>query len=614
MERNQVLRIARTVFLVSALIAPACFWPPAQSVAQNKPAPVEYDYVALALASILSSAREASKLPEIPQRVKLLIYGAKTLPPSEHDEAVHLLDIALHDLKQWGSEEKAKWHQRNTAATLRNEVLALYASLDPEKAMALQKEFQSSAESTASNSAATTHQDGNWITEFLDQRTTADQAANVALAIINTYTEKALALVVQSLQGGVVSSVLCQLVQELIQDGNRAVLSKLEIAIGQVLAANVTADPFSPSYAAILVQSDQDMPPTVRNVFVSFLMRSLQAWSNLVTDPSRNAGIDTSYISATFTVYSASVRSAILQYSPEQLPMFDFAMNQVAPLVPEKTRSASQSFRPETFSDPTDLLTDILKDPNPERRDMRLIGLTSKLLRSDSGDPQKNLDLASDAVSSFSDPDLKAAFGELLTMTRVNALVNQQKFVEAQRLAGSISSDERRAWALLALSAVAAKADRVLGFELISNALNALDTASPSPHKVELALIATAMLVKDDRQRAFDTLSVASRYANSSASKVAPPAKPPVAFGLDASIGGWHTKIGVFPESLGEVAIDPSLSLLATTDWLRADQIVSDIHDPALRLQLKLQFAGAVLAQASKSRKKQTTPKASSIN
>jgi hypothetical protein len=159
------------------------------------------------------------------------------------------------------------------------------------------------------------------------------------------------------------------------------------------------------------------------------------------------------------------------------------------------------------------------------------------------------------------------------------------------------------------LSTVAAKADRVLGFELISNALKALDEASPSPRKVELALIATAMLAKNDAQRAFDTLSAASKYANSSASKVDPPTKPAVAFGLDATIGESHTKLGVFPESLGELKIDPSLSVLATTDWFRADQIVSDIREPSLRLQLKLQFAAAVLAQDSNPKRRKAAPK-----
>jgi hypothetical protein len=191
-----------------------------------------------------------------------------------------------------------------------------------------------------------------------------------------------------------------------------------------------------------------------------------------------------------------------------------------------------------------------------------------------------------------------------LTITRLDAFVKQGKFIEAQQLAGSIASEETRAWALLALSTVAAKADRVLGFELISNALQALDKASPSPHKVELALMASAVLAKNDPQRAFDTFVTASRYANSSPAKVDPPKKPAVAFGLEVKIAEAQTRLGIFPESLDELKIDPSLSALATTDWFRSDSIVNEIREPSLKIQLKLQFADAVLVEQSKSRKK----------
>jgi hypothetical protein len=599
-------RIASTIAGLAILLSPALFGLTPKSAAQNGMASPELDYYSLAITSILNSAAEASKLPDVPQRVKLLINASKMLPASQHDEAVRLLELTLRNVKEWGSEDKASWYQRHTAATLRNEVLAVYAKVDPEKATTLQKEFQAESESTTSNSGATSRKNNDWYTQFRDRRTIADQAANISLSIINTDPEKALGLVLQSLQGGTVSNVLFGIIQKQIQNGNRAFLNKLEIGIGQVLSANITLDPFSLAYASSLAQSDNDMPPAARSAFVNFLMRSLQAWSGLVSDPGENAEfvIDTSYIGTAFTMFSLNARPVILQYAPEQLLTFDLTLNQAAPLVPEKTKSSLQAFQPEKFSDPRERLNDILKDPAPERRDLRLIGLVSELLRNESEDFQKTLDLASDAVAGFSDPDNKAAFTDLLTITRVNALVKEKKFIEAQLLAGSIPSEETRAWALLALATVAAKADRVLGFELISNALKALDKASPSPHKVELALIASGMLAKNDPERAFDTLLAASRYANSSASKVDPPAKPAVAFGLDTKIGEAHTKLGVLPESLGEVEIDSSLSVLGTTDWFRAQSIADDFHEPALRLSLKLRFAEAVLAENRKPVKK----------
>ena len=114
--------------------------------------------------------------------------------------------------------------------------------------------------------------------------------------------------------------------------------------------------------------------------------------------------------------------------------------------------------------------------------------------------------------------------------------------------------------------------------------------------------MAAAMLSESDKRRAFDTLSTAARYANSSEYKIRSPSKPAYAFGLDAAIGESHTKLGVFPDSLSELKIDSSLLALATTDWFQADSIVNEFREPSLRLRLKLQFAGAVLAKESKLR------------
>jgi hypothetical protein len=175
----------------------------------------------------------------------------------------------------------------------------------------------------------------------------------------------------------------------------------------------------------------------------------------------------------------------------------------------------------------------------------------------------------------------------------VNALVKQKKMIEAQQLAGSLSSEETRAWALLAVATDAAKRIRSWLLSRVSKALKALDAASPSPYKFELALLAAAMLVKDDSRRAFETLVAAAKYANSS--KDTSRTKPPFAFGLEARIGEIDTRLGVVPLNLSEVKINPTLAALATRDWFRADQIVGEIREPSLRLLLKLEFAGRYL-------------------
>jgi hypothetical protein len=190
------------------LISEGLFRLPRECEAQNRIPPAEYHYYSLAITSILNSAAEASKLPDIPERVKLLLNAAKILPASQRDDAIRLLGITLRDLKEWSSDAKTSRYRRHAAATLRNEVLAIYARIDPEKTMTLQKEFQAEAESTANNTDATSLKTGTWHTEFSNQQTMADQSAKIALSLVDTDPEKALALVVRSLQGGIVSGEL----------------------------------------------------------------------------------------------------------------------------------------------------------------------------------------------------------------------------------------------------------------------------------------------------------------------------------------------------------------------------------------------------------------------
>lgn len=603
MQSTKILRSAILLMLIMCCPRSWC-------EAQKKIPPTDYDYHALAITSIAEITAEASKLRDIPQRVKVLIEAARILQPAKKEEAVRLLEVVLRDLKEWDSADAASWRQRNMAATLRNEAFGVYALVDSERALVRQKEFQASEETTAKNSStALTFKSDSWLTHFSDRRTAADQAVKVALALIDTEPEKALGLVVQSLQGGTVSGALFHIVEKLIQNGNRALLDRLENKISQVLATNATLDPFSLNSAAILGLVDKAMPQAAKNAFASFFMRSLQAWSMVVKEP----GINTYFIITGFNAFSGTIRHLISQYAPNQLLEFDLLLDQTAMFVPEEKRDLITRIQPETFSDPKERLGDILKDQDARRRDLRLIRLVSELLRNESDDSEKRFDLAADAVNAFSDVDGKSAYMDVLTVTRVDVLVKQKKFIEAQHLAGSLSSDETRAWALFAVATEAAKGDKVLGFESITKGLQALDAASPSPYKAELALLATAILAKDDSRRAFETLSDAVKYANAAESKVSAQTKPPFGFGLETAIGKMQTRMGVIPLSLSEVRIDPALSDLAVTDWFRADQIVSSVREPSLRLLLKLQFAGAVLAKESRS-KDQAIPKSSARN
>ena len=282
MQTSKILSLAVLISLVLC-------WPPSPCEAQKKFSPADYDYYALAITSITEITGEASKLPDIPQRAKVLIEAAKVLQPAKKEESIRLLELVLRDLKEWGSADDASWQERNTAATLRNEALAVYALVDSEKALIRQKELQTLGEPTASNnSTAFLKSFSSWRAHFNDRQTAADQAAKVALSLIDTEPERALGLVGQSLRGATVSSVLFHMVEKLMHQGNRVLLNRVENNISQVLATNVTLDPSSVFSASTIGLVDKDMPQAAKNAFVSFMMRSVQTWAIVIKEP----GID----------------------------------------------------------------------------------------------------------------------------------------------------------------------------------------------------------------------------------------------------------------------------------------------------------------------------------
>lgn len=601
----------RRVFATIVLgiwIIPAVFFTvgrPALCVAQPVPSQ-EYDYTPQAIDSILNVADEAAKLPDIEQKVALLVKAAKILPASSHDDALRLLDKALSDLKDWNSTEKTTWIRRRTASSLRSKILSVYITLDKDKASALRKEFLAAAEdSSAKRSGDLTGslRSENWIKEILNRNERADEAANIALSIMDTNPERASTLVVQSVAGGAVSAKIFDVLQKLKQNGNRALLSDLESKLGAALANTTTLDPFSLRFASVFAQWDVDMPLGAKNGYTIFFLNSLQTWVNLVKEASEQGGLDSSYIGNAFIAFSFSVRPVIARYSsPEQLQTFDLLLDQVSASVPLRSKLDLQILLPQDKSkEPRDILADILKEPNTNRRDTRLMGFALDHLRKSGQDfPENELAFSSEAIDRISDAKLKTIMEDSVTIARVNSMVKAKNFIAAKRLAESIPSAETRAWTMLALAS-AIKEDRPRALEFISSAIKTLDTASPTPKRVELALMAVTLLIKDDPQRAFELLSTAAKYANSVSSETQQSGHDSSrAAALDASIGDKRTILSQPPEYLADVEIDRTFALLGKVDWLRSQQTASEFRAPLLRLSLKLQFDEGILAKAPK--------------
>lgn len=553
----------------------------------------DYDYRALAIQSILTSAQEAQKLSNIEERISLVITAANVLPPSHRLEAVGLLDRSLQDIKDLNSTGKEAPVGRAVAQRLYNELLAAYARLDPERALALQNTDRN--EQTSRDDRESLRFGGKWSAEILARRARADQAAGLALSIIDAEPERAFSLVVQSVRDGIVSNSISAIFDKLTQKQDRRFLDQLQMAVAQSLSTTHTLDFFSLGYAAALLDDDR-MPAVAKRRIARYLMNSVETWVALVKGDDGNGGLDPSYVSSSFTRLILSVRPAIAKHFPADILEFDILLGQASRFVPEKTRSNLQVFQPETLTDSREKLNAILREPGAERRDLRLIGLASELLRKldATDDLESGLDLLTDTISQFSDTRLRTTYEDLLLIKRLNSLVRVKQFDSARKLVASISSAETRVWTMLAL-AVAAKKDKVLAFELTVDAIKALDAVSTSPAKVGLALMAAALLAEDTPSRSFELLSSAVKYSNSSkdSSEATDVAS---AIGLTASIGNLSLTLAREPGSLADVRIDPRLGSLGKTDWFRSQEVANSFTDQTLRLRLKLQFAAGVLA------------------
>lgn len=552
----------------------------------------DYDYKSLALESILASAQEAQKLPNIEERISFVIVVANLLPASRRQEAMALLEAGIRDVKDSKSTEKNSRINRSIANRLYNDLLIAYARLDPERALALQNTDRN--EETPTDDHKFLRVGSKWSAEILARRGPADQAAGLALSLIDTDPERAFALAVQSVKDGVVSNSVNAIFDKLRQNQDRRSLESLEMAVAQSLATTFTLDSFSLGYAAALL-SDDRMPSLAQRGIIRFLMNSTETWAALVKGDDGNGGFEPSYVSSSFTRLVLNVRPAIAKYSPGDTLKFDILLDQASPFVPATTRSTLQVFQPETLTDPKEKLNAILREPGADKRDLRLIGLASELVRKlDVDDSENRMGILTDAINQFSDARLKTTFADLVLVHRMNSLVQAKKFNDARKLAASISSVETRVWAMLAL-AIAAKKDKVLAFEFTGDAIKALDAASASPAKVALALTGAALLAEVNPERSFALLSSAAEYSKSSKDS-ADDTDVVSAIGLTVSIGNLKKILAREPKSLADVKIDPQLAALAETDWFRSQQVANSFGDQTLRLRLKLQFAGRVLA------------------
>jgi hypothetical protein len=564
----------------------------AQAIRQ-KPKPTDYNYKSLALDSVRDTAQQAKKLTEIKYKIRFLVEASALLSGSNNKEAADLLEFALIDLKDWESENDAPPDRRFLASYFRDLVIAQYLKIDNARATKLVAEEKRSLSDPDSKPLKN---NSSWSTTLLERQSNADRIMAVALAILESDPDRAISLLAQSVQQGIFPWQMAEAFQRL--RANRPVLLAAQERIAASLRSTVALDSTSVTSAGSL-SWDQDMLPTVRATFLQFLLRSLEAWVSLSHAAAVDGGLDPSYLDSMFGTFASTVRPVFVQHGPNELGRFDLQLDQIAPQVSPRIRDMVSSNAFAELTDPRDRLTEIKKEPNPDKRDFRLLRLVMELLRGD--DSQDRESLLAEAVQAVTDDKLKATLGDGVSLDRVQRLTKAQKFNDAAKAAERVTNQDLRAWTLLALSSVVVASDRYLALTWVNAAMKALEVSPATPRKVEIALLGVAVTSQQDPSRSFEIVSLVPKYANAIEESTEPKRDRYSGLLDEVSIGTLKIRPSSPPDELSDVRFDPAIRLLAKRDWFGVQKVADSIKDPALRLSLKLELAkGPLLDSANR--------------
>jgi hypothetical protein len=297
-----------------------------------------------------------------------------------------------------------------------------------------------------------------------------------------------------------------------------------------------------------------------------------------------------------FGTFASFARPAIARHAPDELGRFDLLLDQVAPQVSPQTREMVNSNALVEPDDPRDRLTEIKKEPNPDKRDFRLLRLVMALLRDDKSRDREGL--LAEAVQAVTNDKLRAILGDGVSLDRVERLTKAKKFNDAAKAVERVTNLDLKAWALIALSSVVVTSDPYLAMTFVNAAMKTLDVSPATPRKVEIALLAAAVTSQQDPTRSFEIVSLVPKYANAFEESTESKRDPNSGLLDEVSIGTLKIRPSSPPDDLSDIQFDPAIRLLAKRDWFGLQKIADSIKDPSFRLSFKLELAKGTLLES----------------
>lgn len=545
----------------------------------------------------ISVGQEAVGLNDLVKSIQIQLEVTRLLAREHPQDALHVLNHALTEVKDCPASWKSKEKQRKSfqLLSLRGDILSLYATVDRQKAAKLLKTLPDcSANENDSRKNERLGSSVNW-----DARHRADELVKVGTTRLTPNPAEGVGIILASVSGtGKVSGVLSETINKLREGGIDQVVSEIEHGLAKIIASQTSSDAFDHQEVATLIASDPRMSPAVRDALVSYLLRGLEGYIAAIKE-SQVSGqplqVDLDDLGYLYGEYFRQVRRVIEKYAPDKLEYVKSALQQIAAVLPDKwLDSASRIPLRLTPEQASQELERTLEITDTVRRDSRLANFS---LRALAGfyTKERRLDLATSAMDAIHDSDLKAIIRDYFLMTEIRLKIEEENVASAMEKAGTVSNPLWRAWTLMAVGYALTKqpGDTV---QLYESAAQTLEKCPPTLRRVEIAFKLAELWGERDPARAFEVLSRAVVYAN----QIKQPELSPLFEkyhlpGSDAVIGKLDLQPAIALADAGDVRLGDGIGKVTQLDWAQTEYLSRKIQETPLRLHFQLKMCEAVL-------------------
>lgn len=545
----------------------------------------------------LSVGQEAGKLNDPVEVIQIQLEAARLLAKERPEDALRVLNLALLEVRDcpisWKSKEKQS--KSFQLLRLRGEILALYATIDQQKAGKLLKSLPNcSVKGTDSSESERSDRPVNW-----DARHRADELVKVGVNKLGENPTAGIGMILSSVSStGKISEALSDVVKKLRDTGNDQLADEIEKQMAELIASQTSSDAFDHQAVATLIASDPRMSAVTRQVFSSYLLRGLESFVSAIKE-SQVSGlplqIDSDNLGYLYCEYLQMIRRVIEKYSPDKSEYVNAALQQIATVLPEKwLDSASRIPIRLTPEQASQQLEHTLEITDSDVRDSRL---TNFALQALAGlfSKEEGLKLAATAIDAIRDSELRTILKDYFLMAETRAKIEKDESTFAEEKANSIVNPEWRAWSLMAVGYALSKQDGN-AVQLYESTSRILEKSSPTPRRVEIAFKLAELWSERDPQRAFEVLTRAIAYANQDN-------KPDANQLIEKHhLSGFYSVIGKLdlqpanePTSISDLKFGEGIKRMSQFDWGQTEFLSRKIQALPLRLRFQLAMCQAAL-------------------